>query len=332
MGIQFASQKSIVLGPKKVSLYINNGLIPVAESCKYLGMEMNSSGIIWKEEFETRLAKLISTANWLRRKGMNGNGWRLNSCIQIYKSFLRPLIEYGVCLGIPKNAIKKLEKAQREILRRMISCRRTTSVEAMYKLFNITPMECRVSELQAKFYYRLKNLNHNNIIAYEMFNHCITKKHKDCLVSRVKTNELFSFFINNDKKEFGRKIQLIREKAIIITDINCEQNIAAAIEYDKHCRKGYMLNPEVNREDQRLLLLWRLGTFTYHQSCAKCGLKVTREHALNCSGEQMRLQYCFIELYNEWINSNQYNTNLFINWLINYAVKLYKYKQFQENR
>ncbi len=291
-GIKFAPDKSIVIAPNKVNFYINNGVIPIAETFRYLGIEMNNNGVIWEKEFDKNIAKVRSTANWLKSKGMNGNGWRLNSCITVYKSFLRPIMEYGVCLGTSKSATEKLEKAQREILRGMISCRRTTSVEAMYKLFNITPMECRVSELQAKFYYRLKNLNNNNIIAYEMFLQCEKKKHQECFVTFVKKkNELYNFFINNDKKLFVKKVRELREKSIVLTNLFERHNIASAIEYIPNNSDNYLLNPKIKLEEQRLLLLWRLGMFTYHQSCAQCGLKATRDHALQCSGQNEYLVF-----------------------------------------
>lgn len=76
--------------------------IPQATHFKYLGIEMTTSGIDWKQTSDPRVTKVKQLANWMSSFGMNINGWRPSSNVYTYLTFLRPMLEYGFCLDLLK--------------------------------------------------------------------------------------------------------------------------------------------------------------------------------------------------------------------------------------
>ena len=87
----------------------------------------------------------------------------------------------------------------------------------------------------------------------------------------------------------------------------------------------------MDKETERMIILWRLGAYTYHQPCTKCGKEVSRAHALQCSGQEEQLQYEFAEENEEYTNSQEKNQGqLFINWLLNRLDRLFNSQETEK--
>ncbi|RKP15828.1 hypothetical protein ROZALSC1DRAFT_5398, partial [Rozella allomycis CSF55] len=70
----------------------------------------------------------------------------------------RPQLEYGLSLSIlPKSAINLLQKAQNQILRRIVSGHKSTSVKALHKLLLVEMINIRNDSLNIRFAERLHN-------------------------------------------------------------------------------------------------------------------------------------------------------------------------------
>ncbi len=73
------------------------------------------------------MCKLIS--QW----GMYANGWRPESNLIVYKTFLRSIMEYGTPVELlPSKTIDSMQKAQNEALIIVFSAGSNTSNEALH--------------------------------------------------------------------------------------------------------------------------------------------------------------------------------------------------------
>jgi hypothetical protein len=108
-GIRFSSPKCATLTPwPNVQFRIHQQEISNKSSVTYLGMTTTRYGINWQDSFKSRVSKCLRTAKWMNSKGMNLNGWRAADNIQIYKTFLCPMLEYGIALASYRNKHSKL--------------------------------------------------------------------------------------------------------------------------------------------------------------------------------------------------------------------------------
>ena len=69
-------------------------------------------------------------------------------------------------------------------------------------------------------------------------------------------------------------------------------NVAGAIQLEMEDTLPPFLMPKtgITRADRWLLLQWRLGAATRHQTCCNCGDILTRAHAADCSGATALLE------------------------------------------
>jgi hypothetical protein len=74
-----------------------------------------------KRERKTRLRR-----DMLRSSGFNTMGLTLDASVAVYKTFVRPMVEYGLALT-PKTILKPIQRAQEHGLRTMFSSTRHTS-------------------------------------------------------------------------------------------------------------------------------------------------------------------------------------------------------------
>ena len=51
---------------------------------------------------------------------------------------------------------------------------------------------------------------------------------------------------------------------------------------------------------QQIMTYWRVGSYTFHQPCKSCNLEVSREHAIQCSGEDWNLRVMYPDFVQQW--------------------------------
>ena len=90
--------------------------------------------------------------------GFNSRGWAPAASALIYKSFVRPVIEYGLALFQGSNAVISMyEKVQTLALRTLTSTPRNTSGKALMKLLQVEPMSHRRKMLTLRWAARLNS-------------------------------------------------------------------------------------------------------------------------------------------------------------------------------
>ena len=87
---------------------------------------------------EPRIKSAMNRVHWMSRKGMNMFGWRPKMNLNIYKTYIRPMLEYGFQLQLlPKGVLKKLQKVENVALQKMLLAGKTTSSAAMHGVFGL---------------------------------------------------------------------------------------------------------------------------------------------------------------------------------------------------
>ena len=170
---RFAPEKCVILsedmhGPP-VLLY---GLeVEQRETFTYLGIQMGVTGMKEMETVKKAASKFVSSTNLMRSVGFNGGGFGLEARAHIFKTFLRPILEYGLCL-VRKEAAKVLQKAANHGLRSLLGTAKSTSVNAMQALSGMEEVETRRLVLQAKWMDRVKRAPPSTMVCNAYRQHC----------------------------------------------------------------------------------------------------------------------------------------------------------------
>ena len=154
-GIQFAPKKcgSIIKNIRlPICLYLYDEPLEILEHYRYLGIIVDKAGINWRKSMNFRIDSARKKINWLCRSGMNIFKWRLNSCISLYKSFIRPTLEYGLALQlIPLDILQDMEEVQLFALRRIFCCPSNVSKTLLQVIPAVESMKFRNIRLNARY-------------------------------------------------------------------------------------------------------------------------------------------------------------------------------------
>ncbi|RKP15521.1 hypothetical protein ROZALSC1DRAFT_7345, partial [Rozella allomycis CSF55] len=113
VGMRFAPDKCVYIFRTNLNLKLYNEPLSRVDTAVYLGMPFNAFGIDWMSHVKARSEKAKRTACMLSTCGFNGSGWPISASVNVYKTFVRPQLEYGLSLSmIPIAARDVLQKAQ----------------------------------------------------------------------------------------------------------------------------------------------------------------------------------------------------------------------------
>src|SRR5438270_13537014 len=123
--MKFSPTKCVFLGdsnqPQR-TLRLYNELLPTKKEKQYLGMAISTKGLEFQKNAESRCAKMRNTTMILHKAGMNLTGLPQEASARIYKTFLRPMLEYGMQLQPLSTAqVQSAERAQAFALRKICS-------------------------------------------------------------------------------------------------------------------------------------------------------------------------------------------------------------------
>jgi hypothetical protein len=303
VGMKFAPSKCFVVAEEEnVHVTMYNAPLPQIDRAKYLGFYMTATGIDWDEHVRKRGNKATATIQLLRGKGMNGAGWPPRSALNVYKTFIRPALEYGLPLAMRMpEVVHRLQKVQNRALRAIYSAWNTTSVAALHRLSGLETMQHRAMELQARYFCKLHNSLDARIPAVRMWWALLHGRqartsleyavlHNPIFIAAKKRDHLFSRLARAPTpltSEPLTKTVLQRMRYQDIVGIPCEPtSVGAAVPVDRQLSLCFLPKLDVTRPKRILLIMWRLGRVAFHQQCLKCndGTELSRAHALECAG------------------------------------------------
>ena len=114
---RFNPRKCEVFGCDKLRMY--GELLPTTEIFKYLGVWFRPTGIDWKAHVGKMIEKAKNATQFFGHMGYNGTGFRERTKLTIYKTFIRPTMEYALAIMPEQNnkeLIKKLDQEQHRML------------------------------------------------------------------------------------------------------------------------------------------------------------------------------------------------------------------------
>jgi Reverse transcriptase (RNA-dependent DNA polymerase)/Endonuclease-reverse transcriptase len=342
-GMEFSPQKCVKITEEDNSLlFINDIELTVAKCNNYLGVAFDPNGINWNGHFAGRIKKAKSLISMMQTLGMNISGIAPAASVHLYKSFIRPVFEYGAALRIlPANITEKLQRVQNQALRVILGGNRSTSINSLHKLLLMEKFETRNILLNMAFIGRLHNSRDRAIPAVrywreELQNVQPTRvwKNSDSLTRVGRSNPLWtranliSHLANPLRREVHKPDlaiddqlkKKIKRKNIISLD-HGHANIAGSIEVDEKERIRHVLKSAAFNGGRRKRITfsrWLIGAVANHQACFQCSQvgiaqELSREHALNCSGVIEDLEEKYSAHLGNYINSNLNKMDFLIN-------------------
>lgn len=304
-GMEFSASKCILLStiasPLPLSFYGKE--ISKEDKTEYLGIMFKEEGISFEDVISKRTTKakqLIMTMNDI---GFHLNGWPIRAQIGVYKTFLRPIMEYGFQLKVMnKKEVQVYQKVQNLAFRCILGAAKKTSINAMHKLLQIETMSLRNTELNAQFYGKINNctdgripivhiwrnmLQNSKLPTKSLVKNCIEKNPWWNLEQRKKINFREAPLLRQDdamRKVYPKSFtnQMKREE-LVKMDKNMN-NVSGSIELDEKEKLRTVLDPELLEQKDRVnIVKWMTGNIAMHQKCKRCGNELSRMHAIQCS-------------------------------------------------
>ena len=213
-GMRFnaGKNKCIVLplniGLKGLAFNLDGVSIEIVSLTKYLGVLLSRSRLtsLYGKHLTEVLDKAEVRANVIRHKGFQSDGLRPETTIRLYKTLVRPILEYASqvlsykhyyftdrkCENIeePMGMIMRLERFQNKILKSLVPSPRKTPPAMVRLLTGTMAMAGRIDMLKLRYFWRLQHfgeekdakkvylelrerLLHSNIgYVHEIFNLC----------------------------------------------------------------------------------------------------------------------------------------------------------------
>ena len=160
-------------GLKGLQFNLDGKNIEVTTMTKYLGVRLSRSRLtsLYGKHIREVLEKAEVRVNAIRHKGFKSDGLRPETTIRMYKTLVRPILEYASqvlsykhyyfkdrkCEPIeePMGMIKRIEKFQNKVLKKIVPCPKKTPPAMVRLLTGTMPMEGRIDMLKLRYFWRL---------------------------------------------------------------------------------------------------------------------------------------------------------------------------------
>lgn len=156
---KFGVQKcAYVSTDEEAKLFIAEHEIQRVSSFKYLGVYMDKNGINPLECIEKSEARALQATNELKRAGIDTSRLPIRICIRAFRSFIRPILEYGTPI-YPKNpkADRLLERAYIKTLTATLGISPQIKRTKLWTLLDERPAWLRQDLITAKYYQKINS-------------------------------------------------------------------------------------------------------------------------------------------------------------------------------
>ena len=156
-GYRFSPTKCAVISNDNVPKRLYNADVPSVKSFCYLGIDFNASGVDEIAHAKRRAAKAEASVKSLNRIGARSSVLSARSLVQLYKTIVRPGLEYGLpLLTTKKGALVILENHQLKLLKEMMRLPRFSLNDLVFGLTACPPMRVRQTVLRFSRLQRLR--------------------------------------------------------------------------------------------------------------------------------------------------------------------------------
>lgn len=277
---RFAPSKCVILKEPEgeVNITLHQEVIPVEESFKFLGSYFDHQGFMQTLHLDKMSQKAKTACNILKSTGVNGRAYSADVIITLYKSFVRPILEWGANLHLYHHKLlKQMDRTQMQILKSMLSLPNATSSDAILMLAKLETMKNRTMYLRARTLRRFSR-NTRRMISRQCFEFCIDNPNPKFATKALHNSRAWDLFQTHAREQNVNRIV----KRILIK----EQMNAA---HDSEALMSSLITPtakmsplfkarttdpaiHITRSQKRLLILWRLGVLPLHpyKICKLC--------------------------------------------------------------
>jgi hypothetical protein len=297
-GMEFAAEKCYVVANDEMELKMNNVILPQIEETIYLGIPFKANGPNWIGHAMNICKKAKSAVMSLMIIGFNKDSWDASAKVDVYKLFVRPLMEYGMQISsYKKEMLEMFDRVQMMALRIANGVPWNTSKLALKRLMCLESMECRQQILNAKYLCRMESNNDLSIPAFKLFKR-VKVDSKSLAYEWSHFNPIYIRLNSiNDVKKRHAEIKVIRYENVVL-DKGGNTNVSSAIFVDRNLKHSNLLKWKGTEDStfKKELIRWRLGRIASHQTCGNCQGELSRKHALICSGAEDYLEREFANI------------------------------------
>jgi len=253
--------------------------IPEVTSYKYLGIPHNQTGLDLVEMVTLSSKKALGFLKMLEANTCSW-AWPTHVKIFIYRTFIRPIAEYGAplmyhVLNRPETARsnslwQELEKVQKASLTWIFSRKGTTSL--LRSIAGLEPLKTRFSVLALLFVRHLRSLDGSHPL------HSITNSGSTCWLIKDCLKHPDIEWLLLPKPTLRKKIDTLRWSTL-------ESGRLSKYVLDS-CRNKIGLDCFLFIPDaqlRQLALKWRTNAVGSRMTCSVCHCRFTRAHIIRCS-------------------------------------------------
>ena len=175
----FSTKKSKVLivhrKPKKhAGLYwtLGSDKLEIVNTYKYLGVNMGQTVGLGSREspFKDYHSRILASAKvrlgMVKHLGLSKDGLRPLTAIRLYKSLVRPVLEYAAAVIVrTPTQLAELEKFQVQALKSLLGLTLSTRTSAVRLLTAVVPIRARFDYLRTKYFITLRTMDRDRIVS-----------------------------------------------------------------------------------------------------------------------------------------------------------------------
>ena len=155
---RFNVKKCVTLNNARLSLY--GELLDHQKEFTYLGIPIGSHGINAISHIQQLAQKARAALAHFLKSALAWHGTSLEKRVEVFRSFIRSKMEYGLCLcNVNEKQLKPLQDIQNTALRRMLGVGPGTSIALLHCMTGLPTMAARHEVLKAQWLFRLRHLN-----------------------------------------------------------------------------------------------------------------------------------------------------------------------------
>ena len=259
-------------------------------SFNYLGIPFTHKGIDGAAHSVTVAHSALTAMNFFSALGVNGRGLPITTRMSVVRTFIRPKLEYGMCL-LQKQQLVPITMAWNKILRLAFSVPKTTSTKAIQALSGLPTMVTRHRVLLTKWLMRVRTSEQDKTVFHAYRAHQL-KPHKSTPFRLTTSEPLLAAFTGNihPQMQLNQRVRdmMAAERNSTWTD-RVVQQWAPKTQHTLTLQRK--LDAMLDRRAAHALCRWMAGRpFHKPTTCKKCNLHGTSaEHVQICSSQTIDL-------------------------------------------
>ena len=166
---------------KGLSFHLQGKKLEIVTKTRYLGVTLSRSRLtsLYGRHIANVLERAEARANALRHAGFQKDGLRPETSTRMYKALVRPILEYAagalsykhyyyterksVDVEEPPVMVKRLEKLQNKVLKKLIPCPKNTPPAILRLITGTMPISARIDMLKLRYFWKLHHAQRDNV-------------------------------------------------------------------------------------------------------------------------------------------------------------------------